>query len=59
MSPTIHLFNPVVDFCRDCGALLPALSVSCISCSTYLEKIGHWSHLDKDFGTKRQNLGTT
>lgn len=31
-----HLFNPVVDFCRDCGALLPAFShsvnISCMVC---------------------------
>lgn len=32
MSPKIHLFNPVVDFCRDCGALLPALSDKDIVC---------------------------
>jgi len=34
----VHLFNPEVDFCRDCGALLPALQahgdLSCVVCKT-------------------------
>eukprot|EP00088_Acartia_fossae_P062657 TRINITY_DN757_c0_g2_i2.p1 TRINITY_DN757_c0_g2~~TRINITY_DN757_c0_g2_i2.p1 ORF type:complete len:118 (-),score=19.66 TRINITY_DN757_c0_g2_i2:10-363(-) len=41
MTAVVHAFNPEVDFCRDCGALLPPLSsrgdISCLFCKTVVK----------------------
>lgn len=40
-----HLFNPEVDFCRDCGALLPPLrnigTVHCRVCKTEIDAVDY------------------